>query len=39
MNDIQEQLRQPYSNKVWSGLLPMLLPGRIELFQQPVEFP
>lgn len=39
MNDIQEQLRQPYSNKLWSGLLPTLLPGRIELFQQPVEFP
>ena len=39
MNDFQEQLRQPYSRTVWSGLLPGLLPGRLELFREPVEFP
>lgn len=39
MNDFQEQLRQPYNRALWSGLLPQLLPGRLELFREAVEFP
>lgn len=39
MSDIQEQLRQPYARDLWSALLPRLLPGRIELFREAVEFP
>jgi hypothetical protein len=39
MNGLQEQLRQPYARTLWLGLLPELLPGRIELFQEAVEFP
>jgi len=39
MSEFQEKLRQPYSAQLWAGLLPRLLPGRVELFSQPVEFP
>lgn len=39
MSDFPEQLRQPYTRAVWSGLLPQLLPGRLELFREAVEFP
>jgi hypothetical protein len=39
MNNLQEQLRQPYTHALWSGLLPQLLPGRIELFREAVGFP
>jgi hypothetical protein len=36
---LQEQLRQPYTRDLWSGLLPRLLPGRVELFRAALEFP
>lgn len=38
---LQPQLQLPYHRASWfsaAGLLPQLLPGRVELFAQPVEF-
>jgi hypothetical protein len=38
---LQTQLQLPYRRASWfstTGLLPQLLPGRLELFTQPVEF-
>ena len=38
---LQTQLQLPYRRGSWfsaAGLLPQLLPGRLELFAQPVEF-
>lgn len=39
MSEFQEKLRQSYSPQLWRELLPQLLPGRVELFSQAVDFP
>lgn len=39
MSEFQEKLRLPYSPQLWRELLPQLLPGRVELFSQTVDFP
>lgn len=36
---LQPQLQLPYRRASWITLLPDILPGRLEIFQQPVAFP
>jgi hypothetical protein len=36
---LQPQLQLPYRRESWKVLLPQILPGRAEIFQQPSQFP